>query len=62
MKIVFKMNAKTFTAPILDFFPCFSFITKIYFYIYFFGIPAWCASLNKNSKKASSKGSRICIS
>ena len=61
MKIFFKMNAKTFTFSIFDFFPCFSFITKIYFYMYFFGIPAWCASLNKKKKKAKRKGSRICI-
>ena len=51
MKIFFKMSAKTFTFSILDFFPCFSLITKIFFYMYFFGSPAFCASLNKKIKK-----------
>ena len=55
MKIIFKMNAKTFSAPILDFFLCFSFITKIYLYIFFFGIPAWCAWLKKKRKKRAVK-------
>ena len=55
------MIAKTFTFSIF-FSLCLSFIAKIYFYKYLFGIPAWCALLNIKIKKAKSKGSRICIS
>ena len=38
MKILFEKNAKLYTFSIFEFLHCFPFITKINFYMYYFGI------------------------